>query len=146
MTSPVTDNRVPPLGSLGPSPRRPLGGMPPGPKGGRIIHLTNENLKPQIHTHSLSNKHTYTNPNTALIPGLQLATLKYTNTDTHTPPYSCLNKKKQPKKHTHTHKENSVSLETHIREIMSGDLQTQNVGRLRYISKLSVVIYIIYNI
>lgn len=67
MTSPVTDNRVPPLGSLGPSPRRPLGGMPPGPKGGRIIHLTNENLKPQIQTHPLSNKHTYTNLNTALI-------------------------------------------------------------------------------
>lgn len=32
MTSPVTDNRVPPLGSLGPSPSRPLGGIPPGPE------------------------------------------------------------------------------------------------------------------
>lgn len=34
MTSPVTDSRVPPLGSLGPSPRRPLGGIPPGPDRG----------------------------------------------------------------------------------------------------------------
>lgn len=31
MTSPVTDRRVPPLGSLGPSPSKPLGGIPPGP-------------------------------------------------------------------------------------------------------------------
>lgn len=34
MTSPVTESRVPPRGSLGPSPSRPLGGIPPGPKGG----------------------------------------------------------------------------------------------------------------
>ena len=34
MTSPVTDRRVPPRGSLGPSPSRPLGGSPPGPGGG----------------------------------------------------------------------------------------------------------------
>lgn len=31
MTSPVTESRVPPRGSLGPSPSRPLGGTPPGP-------------------------------------------------------------------------------------------------------------------
>ena len=34
MTSPVTDRREPPRGSLGPSPSRPRGGSPPGPGGG----------------------------------------------------------------------------------------------------------------
>lgn len=44
MTSPVTDSRVPPLGSLGPSPNRPLGGIPPGPTTTKKIKI-NQKLK-----------------------------------------------------------------------------------------------------
>ena len=47
MTSPVTDSRVPPLGSLGPSPSSPLGGIPPGPNGRQGIHyliFTNQKM------------------------------------------------------------------------------------------------------
>lgn len=43
MTSPVTDSRVPPLGSLGPSPRSPLWGIPPGPEGSK------SDISAQIH-------------------------------------------------------------------------------------------------
>lgn len=46
MTSPVTDSRVPPLGSLGPSPSRPLGGIPPGPEGRESYIQPHKNTTP----------------------------------------------------------------------------------------------------
>lgn len=55
MTSPVTDSRVPPLGSLGPSPRRPLG-MPPGPG----AEIKNQKLLRKFIKHTRVTSHWFT--------------------------------------------------------------------------------------
>ena len=56
-TSPVTVSRVPPLGSLGPSPSRPLGGMPPGPAETR--HTFNQQARTVKMPHRVTHQYPY---------------------------------------------------------------------------------------